>query len=166
MPVFLGLLFMGLKGWALSCFCVAGVTDLIDGTVARIFKQTSAEGALIDPMADKLLLNSAFVSLAVLNILPVWFVILAFGRDLMIVSGIFYLKRIRARLLYGATYPSKFATLLQLATAVIGLILVWKTADEFLPALRFLTYLTAVFLIISGFQYVLIGLKLRKERTQ
>lgn len=170
-PIFIVLFVVGEKPWAIVVFSIAGFTDLIDGSIARMLKQPSAKGALLDPMADKLLVQSSFFCLLLTGLLPLWFFLLALARDLMIVSGIFYLEYRRFDLPYRATWPSKFATLLQIAVAVLGLLIWWN------PEVAFGGYLasqvfsgaaitTAFFLLVSGLQYVFIGLKIVSDKKK
>ena len=73
---------------AFALFLLAGVSDAIDGAIARQFNQKSELGAWLDPMADKFLLVSVFVMLGWLEALPSWLVILAVSRDGMIVAAV------------------------------------------------------------------------------
>ena len=74
--------------WALAGFLVAGISDGVDGFVARHFNQRSELGAYLDPMADKLLLVSVFVVLGLMGELPLWLVIAAVSRDALIVGAV------------------------------------------------------------------------------
>jgi len=78
----------GAMGWALAGFLIAGVSDGVDGFIARQFDQRSELGAYLDPIADKLLLVSVFVVLGLMSELPLWLVIAAVSRDLLIVGGV------------------------------------------------------------------------------
>lgn len=169
-PVFIAFFIAGKPALAILTFCVAGFTDLIDGTVARLLREPSVKGALLDPLADKILVQSCFVCLFVAGVIPWWFFVLALGRDLLIVSGIFYLEYRKYKLPYRATWPSKFATFFQIAVAVIGMIIWWQPDISigvyslnhfFFGAL----IVTALLLVVSGAQYVLIGLKIKAEHT-
>lgn len=168
-PVFVAAFVMGQHAWAIILFCVAGFTDMIDGTVARLLKQPSVRGALLDPIADKFLVQSCFICLFAAGIIPWWFFLLALGRDLMIVGGIFYLEYKKYELPYRATWSSKIATLLQIAVAVLGLLMWWQPNiaiglvsinDFYLGVL----VTTALLLVVSGAQYVMIGLGILKEK--
>jgi cardiolipin synthase (CMP-forming) len=75
-------------GWAFWVFIVAGVSDGIDGYIAKRFDMRSELGAVIDPLADKALLVSIFVTLGIVGAVPAWLVILAVFRDLMIVGAV------------------------------------------------------------------------------
>jgi len=165
-PFYIASFALGYKGEAFVIFCIAGTTDLIDGTVARFFGEQSKWGALIDPVADKLLMQSCFISLVVTGFIPQWFFALAFARDLVIVSGIFYLERKKFELPYKPTWISKFATLFQLGVAVLGLLRWWNPSLELADWQMWTIYITAALIIISGVKYVLMGFEiLRKKNT-
>ena len=74
-------------GWALLLFGVAGVSDGLDGFLAKRFGWESRLGSLLDPLADKALLVSSFLSLGWLGLIPTWLVLLVLLRDLVIVTG-------------------------------------------------------------------------------
>ena len=73
---------------AFSIFIIAGVSDAVDGFLAKRFNMTSELGALLDPLADKALLVSIYVALGIWGALPLWIVILVVSRDIMIVSAV------------------------------------------------------------------------------
>jgi cardiolipin synthase len=73
---------------AFVLFLVAGISDAIDGFIARRFDMRSEFGAYIDPLADKALLVSIYVTLAVVGVLPAWLAVVVVSRDVMIVSAI------------------------------------------------------------------------------
>ena len=90
-PAFVLLVVYGKLGAALVVFMVAGVTDALDGLIARMAKQGTSLGAWLDPMADKLLLVSAFIVLTVpsipmVNHLPLWLTVSVISRDIVIVG--------------------------------------------------------------------------------
>ena len=73
--------------FAIMLFFVAGITDALDGWVAKRYSYQTRLGSILDPVADKLLLVSSFITLSVIGLLPLWLLLLIFLRDLMIVSG-------------------------------------------------------------------------------
>nr|WP_316653484.1 CDP-alcohol phosphatidyltransferase family protein [uncultured Gellertiella sp.] len=75
-------------GLALGLFVLAGVSDGVDGFIARHFNQRSVLGAWLDPLADKLLLVSVFVTLGITGALPDWLVLMVVSRDVLIVGGV------------------------------------------------------------------------------
>ncbi len=72
---------------AIILFFVAGITDALDGWIAKRFSCQSRLGSILDPMADKLLLVGSFITLFVIGLLPLWLLMLVFFRDVMIVAG-------------------------------------------------------------------------------
>lgn len=74
--------------WAFAGFLVAGISDGVDGFVARHFNQRTELGAYLDPMADKLLLVSVFVVLGIIGELPLWLVVAAVSRDALIICAV------------------------------------------------------------------------------
>ena len=78
------------RNWqaAFGLFVLAGVSDAIDGFIARRFDMRSELGAYLDPIADKALLVSIYMALAIVGIIPAWVAILVVSRDIMIVSGV------------------------------------------------------------------------------
>ena len=74
--------------WAFAAFAVAGLSDGLDGFIARRFDMRSELGAYLDAVADKALLMSIFIALAVAHVLPVWIAVLVVARDLMILGAV------------------------------------------------------------------------------
>ncbi|OCW55856.1 CDP-alcohol phosphatidyltransferase family protein [Hoeflea olei] len=87
-PLVVHMMMSGEMMTAFLLFMLAGVSDAIDGAIARHFNQKSELGAWLDPMADKFLLVSVFVMLGWLQALPIWLVILAVSRDGMIIAAV------------------------------------------------------------------------------
>ena len=88
-PVIVGFLVYGHYGYALITLIVAMITDALDGTIARLANQKTQFGAYLDPLADKLLLMTTFITCSLLSLVPVWSVIVVVSRDglLQAVSG-------------------------------------------------------------------------------
>ena len=87
-PAVVYALLLGEWGWAFAGFVIAGVSDGVDGFIARHFNQRSKLGAYMDPAADKLLLVTIFIMLGYLGELPLWLVILAVSRDALIIAAV------------------------------------------------------------------------------
>ncbi|OGV44639.1 MAG: phosphatidylglycerophosphate synthase [Legionellales bacterium RIFCSPHIGHO2_12_FULL_42_9] len=107
---------------AFYLFAIAGFSDGLDGWLARCFNWQSPLGSFIDPLADKLLVASSFISLALLEKLPWWLVVIVFMRDLTISTGVvawYYL--IQRKLVFEPTYLSKINTVLQLSLVTLCL---------------------------------------------
>jgi cardiolipin synthase (CMP-forming) len=155
-PVFLALLSEHRFGYALYVFCAAGLTDALDGTIARWFDLRTEIGAVLDPFADKLLLLSAFVGLTVENAIPGWLLGVVITRDIVIVFGylllIFYTdERVPVR----PSYMGKAATCLQLASVVGALAGVSQSSAELWLVLL---YGTVAITALSGMHYAYQGL--------
>ena len=87
-PVLIWLIVSGEYLWSFWLFVLAGLSDGVDGFIAKRFDQRTQLGAYLDPLADKLMLVSIYVSLGLLRVLPPWLVILVVARDIMIVGGV------------------------------------------------------------------------------
>jgi cardiolipin synthase (CMP-forming) len=138
---------------ALILFAVAGVSDGLDGFLAKRFQWQTWIGGVLDPLADKVLLVSTFLALGWLGRLPWWLVGLVFLRDLVIVAGaLIYHYRI-GKVNAEPTIISKVNTFMQ-----ILLVLVAMLAQIFAlpaPLVTILIYLVAVTTVISGLDYVI-----------
>ncbi|MCH9757112.1 MAG: CDP-alcohol phosphatidyltransferase family protein [Gammaproteobacteria bacterium] len=122
---------------ALYIFIFAGLTDGLDGWLARLFDWQTRFGSFIDPVADKLLIASSFVSLAFIGQLPWWLVSLVFFRDLTISLGVMAWQRfIPQRLDFKPTWLSKINTVLQLTLVIFCL--VELAFDKSLPEVTYL----------------------------
>ena len=125
-PVFALCLLYGRPGWALVSFMFAGLTDLLDGLVARRSGQTTTLGAWLDPMADKLLIITTFVMLTVpglglANRLPVWLTVLVISRDVGIVLTVAIWNLAVARRTFRPSMLGKTATAVYLVTCTMAL---------------------------------------------
>jgi cardiolipin synthase len=120
-PIVIWALIDGQVGWALGLFVLAGVSDGIDGFIARHFNQRSRLGAYLDPMADKLLLVSVFVVLGFMGELPLWLVIAAVSRDALIVSAVMLSTVMGQPVEVKPLYVSKANTAVQIVLAALVL---------------------------------------------
>lgn len=165
-PVFLILLSMHLYLEALAVFILGGITDALDGMVARVMHQQTPLGAYLDPIADKLLLMSSFAILSVLGGIPVWLGVLVVSRDLILLAGfliIYFLAGERLEVRPSAI--GKLNTLLQLLTVCANLLQLYH--PDLLPpaALLFLTITTVATTVASGLQYIYRGLVWLQNRS-
>lgn len=164
-PVFIIAVRYGEPKKALLIFVAAGITDALDGFIARIAKQQSLLGTYLDPIADKLLLTSAWVVLAIPNLaqtapVPLWVTILVISRDLLIVIVALVLYLALGVRKFPPTVISKVTTVVQVTTVVVVLIagIAAKDTARLAVALDFLAdffiYLTAALTLASGLYYV------------
>ncbi|MBR0671940.1 CDP-alcohol phosphatidyltransferase family protein [Roseomonas soli] len=109
--------------YAFLVFVGAGISDAVDGWLARVRNARSALGALLDPIADKALLVSVYVTLAAINVLPDWLAILVVFRDLLIVGGVILLWVLGVPTRIRPLMISKANTFAQLALAALALLL-------------------------------------------
>ena len=86
-PVIVILLIQHVTTWAAGLLAFSVLTDLLDGLAARLRKERTAIGAFLDPLADKLLLTSVYLTLAYLGLIDMWLFVIVFSRDLLIVLG-------------------------------------------------------------------------------
>jgi phosphatidylglycerophosphate synthase len=96
-PVYVGLLVYERFDAAMGVLLLAGVTDALDGTIARAANQRTRLGAFLDPLADKLLLTSGFITLSTIHLIPSWVTILVVSRDAMLLLGTAAVYRVEHR---------------------------------------------------------------------
>ena len=149
---------------ALLVFAAAGISDALDGAIARLMKQKTRIGAILDPVADKLLLTSSYITLAVLGPIPEWLAVVVISRDVIIIFGVVILTLFQGGVEIKPTVLSKCTTLVQLAT--IFLCLVNLAAGWEGPFLHLAFVATVLFTLASGFHYIYKGfVRLNHEDT-
>ncbi len=126
-PAFVILVVYGHLGWALTVFVTAGVTDALDGLIARRSGQKTSLGAWLDPMADKLLLVTTFVVLTLpgldlANRLPVWLTVMIISRDVVIVLTVAIVNLAIGRRTFRPSVFGKIATATYILTAVMAML--------------------------------------------
>lgn len=157
-PLFIICLIKGTYQGALLVFALAGVTDGLDGLIARLFNQKTSLGAYLDPIADKLLLVSAFVTLAIQGMIPAWLAVVVISRDVLIMIGIAILEISRVSYEIRPSMVSKCTTAAQLAT--IFLLLLSIQTATLAHALLPVYWLTTALSIGSGLHYVYLGIQI------
>ncbi|MEA2014511.1 MAG: CDP-diacylglycerol--glycerol-3-phosphate 3-phosphatidyltransferase [Thermodesulfobacteriota bacterium] len=159
-PVFVILLMQDSFSYALLVFVVAGVTDGLDGFLARILKQQTVLGSYLDPLADKALIITAFVALSILDIIPGWLAVIVISRDCVILFGVSVLFLMSASFEIRPSYVSKATTVLQLLT--VFLVLVFRSTPGYInyTMIVILFWITALFTVISGFSYIIKGIRI------
>jgi cardiolipin synthase (CMP-forming) len=125
-PLFVILVVYGYPGWALIVFAVAGLTDMLDGLIARRSGQQSSLGAWLDPMADKLLAVSTFIVLTVpglglANRLPIWLTVMIITRDIVIVATVAIVNLAVGRRTFKPSIFGKIATATYMLTVVVAM---------------------------------------------
>jgi len=155
-PLFVILLIRKMHGHALLVFVLAGVTDGLDGLIARMLNQRSELGALLDPIADKLLLTAAYISLGILETIPGWLAVVVISRDVLIVTGIAVLTFANIPFAIRPTRISKWTTVFQLLT--IGVALLDMPFAGAAVMRQALYWTTITMTILSGLHYTYRGL--------
>jgi cardiolipin synthase len=156
-PLFILAVLDGESKRALLCFAVAGITDALDGFIARFWRQQSALGAYLDPLADKLLLVSSYVVLAIPHlrpglVIPLWVTALVITRDVVIVVVALVLHLAAGVSRFPPSPLSKVNTVVQVATVLV--VLVSALNPQYEPAALFFVYLVAALTLGSGVEYI------------
>jgi cardiolipin synthase len=168
LPLFAWLLISGQPRKATIVFVVCGVSDGLDGLLARWLHQRTLIGAYLDPIADKLLMATAFIVLAIVHIIPTWLTVLVISRDIFILIGCFlYLMLLDEA--DAEIYPTRFSklnTFVQIVTVVYFLALTGFPAffnevlgDRVASLTISVEVCCAITTVVSGIQYVAIGMR-------
>ena len=150
-------------GWALLLFVAAGLSDGLDGFLAKQFGWQSRLGGILDPLADKTLLVACFLVLGAMSLIPVWLVVVAITRDLLIVGGAILYHYGIEELDAAPTLMSKLNTLLQILLLVVVITDAgpMPLSDSLIDALVWACLAT---ILISGIQYVWIWSRKAAEK--
>lgn len=154
-PVTIWLILSEFYVTAFWVFVVAGVSDGIDGFLARHLNQKTLLGAILDPIADKALLVSIFVTLGIKDHLPIWLVVLVVFRDVLIVGGYLLGHLLGRPSEVRPLWISKANTAAQIALAAVAL-WEWTQPRALGPVVDGLIWITAVTTTISGIAYIVV----------
>jgi len=158
-PVFLILLEDFRYREALAVFVAAGITDGLDGAIARLTHTKTTLGAFLDPAADKALLVSAFIALGFMHVVPRWLVVLVISRDVVVVLGYFLLFMMTQRTMeVQPAVSGKASTALQLLSVTIVLVALIDPALIGQAVKDAVFYTTATVTTVAGLQYMYRGL--------
>lgn len=151
---------------ALIWFALAGVSDGLDGFLARRFGWVSRFGSIIDPLADKLLLVTSYVCLSIVGDLPLWLTAVVLGRDLLLVSGAMVYRQMIGPFKVRPSFLGKLSTLLQIVL-VLTLLLELSIQPAFVEVHELLKWLVLVVTLASGADYCRVWLnKFHCERKR
>lgn len=156
-PAFVILTVYGSLGWALVVFVLAGVTDLLDGLIARWSNERTTVGAWLDPAADKLLLLTAFVvltlpGLGLTNRLPVWLTVVVFSRDVGIVLTAAVLTMASGPRTFEPSVLGKAATAVYVVTGVVTMTFNYLERTSVLVDVC--VYASLGIAVVSGLHYI------------
>lgn len=152
-PPFLAVLWQGNYGGALILFVLAGLSDGVDGFLAKRYGWHSRLGAVLDPLADKLLMLCAYLALGWLEMLPWWLVGMVLLRDAIIVAGALAYFRLLGAYEMEPLLVSKLNTLMQIMLVLAVLLALWS-GDLPLSLLHWLIYVVGLTTLASGSAYV------------
>lgn len=154
-PLLVVLVLQGRMGWALGVFVVAGLTDALDGLIARLGRQQTTLGAMLDPVADKVLMTSSFIALTwgsgLAIAIPVWLTVVILSRDAIIIVSVAIVNLTLGRRIFYPSLLGKLSTLSQLLT--VGLVLLANVRGG-LAMLRHVFTATLVLTVASALHYV------------
>ena len=162
-PVLILLIVYGYTGWALVTFVLAGLTDMLDGLIARRWSQRTHLGTFLDPIADKLLLVSSFTiltfgSLELTVRIPLWLTITVISRDLLLVMSVLIFNLTIGRRAFPPSILGKCTTVSQLL--LVMMVLTGNWLEFVLPGTTVAVYLTLVLTVASGLHYMAQGMGL------
>ena len=155
-PAFVLLLLYGYLGWALVVFLGAGATDALDGLIARRANQRTSLGAWLDPMADKLLVVTTFITLTlpgvnVTNHIPLWLTVLLISRDIVIVSVVAVVNLAVGPRTFRPSRLGKAATATYIMVSLVFLYFNWRQEQSVLVDLA--VYAALALTLVSSFDY-------------
>ena len=156
-PAFVILVLYGYLGWALIVFATAGITDGLDGLIARWSGQKTQLGAWLDPMADKLLLMTTFILLSLPgldlnNRLPLWLTVLIITRDVGIVLTVTIVNFAIGPRTFKPSTLGKIATATYIVTAVVAMLFNYLRTHSVL--FDVMVYASLAITLVSGFHYI------------
>jgi cardiolipin synthase len=143
-------------GGALAVLTAAALSDVVDGTVARLLKQETPLGTALDPIADKLLMTTACLTLAFREALPWWLTILVISRDVAIIITALLISLVAGYRPFRPTILGKASTAAQVATVFAAVS--YQAHVPFVPegVVRICIYLAAALTVVSGIHYVIV----------
>lgn len=157
-PLFVIFLFKDFYNLALLIFAIAAISDILDGLFARYLNQRTALGSYLDPVADKLLLTSAFIILAVVKMVPGWLAVIVISRDILIILGVVIFSIENVSLVIKPRIASKCTTVAQVST-ILFVLLNPDIPGAYIMRWSFY-WLTAGLTITSGLHYLYIGMNI------
>jgi len=157
------------NGLALIVFVAAGLTDMLDGLIARKYGRKTYLGTFLDPAADKLLLVSAFTTLSSSSLeltvrIPLWLTITVISRDVLLVLSVLIINLTIGRQAFPPSILGKCTTVFQLGLVMV--VLLSNHLRNELPGIELLVYLTLALTVTSGVHYMLQGMRMMGTETE
>jgi cardiolipin synthase len=147
-----------IRWWAIAIFLLAVISDVVDGYIARVKKERTKVGSLLDPLADKFFLSIAFLTLYIVDNfsggirIPLWVVLIVISRDIIMLLGAAIILIFKQNLEVVPTVWGKLTTFFQVAT--VFCILIQS------PVARFFWIIAGVITVVSGTDYLLKGIRI------
>jgi cardiolipin synthase (CMP-forming) len=145
--------------WALGILIAAGLSDGLDGLLARVLNQRTPLGAYLDPIADKLLLSSCYLVLALKGKIAWWLTIMVLGRDVLILVSCAVILAAIGSMSFPPSIWGKAATTVEILLVLLVIVLQLTVSQPLSLARQICTYLVAALVLISGFHYAIDGSK-------
>jgi len=152
-PVIVYMVLSGQAWFALALMVVAGITDMLDGAIARYFNMRTTVGAYLDPLADKIMLISLFVTLFIVEQVPLFVFLAIIFRDLIIVLGAVTYEIVTRRLTMQPSFVSKATTFMQIV--YVALLLLNMAIIIPVILLQIAMWLTFSLTCVSGLHYLI-----------
>lgn len=165
-PVIVIYLMNGAYCTALVLLVISGLTDVLDGFLARVLKQQTVLGAYLDPIADKALIISCFVTLAVKKFIPGWLSVIVISRDCIILLGISVLTMLSVPFKIQPVTVSKLTTFFQITTVFTVLLSFCVYGALRYDQIDILFWATAAITVVSGLHYMIIGVRFINNASQ
>lgn len=144
---------------AFALFVAAGLSDAVDGAIARRFDRQTTLGTYLDPLADKALLVAVYVTLAAVDRLASWLAILVLSRDVLIVGGVLVAQLFAVRIEARPLLLSKLNTVVQIVLAAAVLATIAFRLDGLMPLIDGLAWLVAASTVASGIGYGMLWMR-------
>lgn len=157
LPFFAATLIYREYQYALMLFIVASVTDVLDGLIARIKKQITYFGTILDPVADKFFIITSFILMTSFELIPKWLTIIVISKDIIVVTGCIIVYIVTNKLVIEPSFLGKASSTCQFF--LIGLVLILLNLEGSPSVLSPLFYLVAFLTAAAGIHYVNKGLK-------
>ena len=155
-PVFAILVISQSYRLALGVLVAAALSDVLDGTLARLLKQETPLGMALDPIADKLLMTTAYLTLAFRDVLPWWLTILVISRDVVIIMTALLISLVAGYRPFRPSILGKVSTVVQVATLFVAVSLQARVPYVTTGLLEVAIYLAAALTVASGIHYLIV----------
>ena len=157
-PVFITCLIYEKWRIGLFLFIIASITDALDGFLARRLNQKTTLGTIIDPLADKIMMDASYVTLSEFKLVPPWLTVAVVSRDLLLIGGVIILKLFSANNI--EIEPSRLGKATTFFQILVIIVIMFRKIEHFrMDYLIYLLYIVTLSLtILSGYQYFRKGL--------